>query len=275
MLKKRLIFTLLYNQGQFMLSRNFRLQKVGDLKWLQTNYDFSHISFSIDELIVLDVSRGERNTEVFCEALKKLAEGCFVPIAAGGGVRTIEHARALLLSGADKVVVNTPFYENKVFISELASEFGQQCVVASVDVKRASDGSYQTWVESGGRCLEGSAVDWIKQITNSAVGEIYLNSIDRDGTGQGYDLQLLDLLPSDMPKPVILAGGVGNATHLAEGLADPRVDAVATAHLFNFVGDGLKQARQSLIAGGVVLPIWDIQLLEQHLRPKEMELSLN
>lgn len=258
-----------------MLSRNFRLQKVGDLEWLQANYNFSHISFSIDELVVLDVTRGERDAEVFCSTLKMLTEGCFVPIAAGGGVRTIEHARNLLRSGADKVVVNTPLYENKAFIAELASEFGQQCVVASMDIKRASDGSYQTWIESGSKCLEGSAARWIEEITNNAVGEIYLNSIDRDGTGQGYDLALLDLLPPDMPKPVILAGGVGNATHLAEGLADPRVDAVATAHLFNFVGDGLKQARLSLIAGGVDLPVWDIQLLEQHLQSEETGRCLN
>jgi cyclase len=271
MLKKRLIFTLLYNQGKFMLSRNFRLQNVGDLRWLQTNYNFSHISFSIDELIVLDVTRGERNTEAFCATMKALAEGCFVPIAAGGGVRTVEHARTLLRSGADKVVVNTPLYETNEFITELASGFGQQCIVASMDIKRAPDGSYQAWAECGSKCLVGSAARWIEEVTNSTVGEIYLNSIDRDGTGQGYDLGLLDQLPADMPKPVILAGGVGNATHLAEGLTDPRVDAVATAHLFNFVGDGLKQARQSLIAGGIDLPVWDIQLLERHLRLEETE----
>lgn len=275
MLKKRLIFTLLYNQGQFVLSRNFRLQKVGDLKWLQSNYNFSHISFSIDELVVLDVTRGERNAEAFCATLKVLAEGCFVPIAAGGGVRSIEHARNLLRSGADKVVVNTPLYENKSIVSGLASEFGQQCVVASMDIKRAPDGSYQTWAECGSKCLAGPAAYWIEQVTNNAIGEIYLNSIDRDGTGQGYDLHLLDQLPTNMLKPVILAGGVGNATHLAEGLSDSRVDAVSTAHLFNFVGDGLKQARQSLIAGGVVLPIWDIQLFEQQLRSDEMERSHN
>lgn len=110
--------------------------------------------------------------------------------------------------------------------------------------------------------MEGSAAYWIEQVTNNAVGEIYLNSIDRDGTGQGYDIHLLDHLPREMPKPVILAGGAGNSTHLAEGLADPRVDAVATAHLFNFVGDGLKRARQLLIADGIDLPIWDIRLLE-------------
>lgn len=275
MLKKRLIFTLLYNQGQFMLSRNFRLQKVGDLKWLQTNYNFSHISFSIDELVVLDVTRGERNVAAFCATLKALTEGCFVPIAAGGGVRTLEHARALLRSGADKVVVNTALYERSGCIDELAGEFGQQCIVASMDIKRAPDGSYQAWAECGSKRLDGPAAAWIEVVANSAVGEIYLNSMDRDGTGQGYDLQQLDLLPPHMHKPVILAGGVGNATHLAQGLADTRVDAVATAHLFNFVGDGLKQARRLLIAGGVDLPVWDIQWLEQRVRSDEGQRCAN
>ena len=270
MLKKRLIFTLLYNNGQFMLSRNFRLQKVGSLQWLQTNYNFSHISYSIDELIVLDVTRGEKKPEEFCAALQLLTEGCFVPIAAGGGVRTIEAARNLLRSGADKVVVNSALYENNGFVGHMASEFGQQCVVASMDIKSAPDGSYQAWSESGNKCLEGSAAKWIEQVAQDDVGELYLNSMDRDGTGQGYDLGLLDLLPANMSKPVILAGGVGNATHLAAGLAESRVDAVATAHLFNFVGDGLKQARQSLISSGVELPLWDIQLLEQHLGTEQV-----
>jgi cyclase len=265
MLKKRLIFTLLYSHEQFMLSRNFRLQKVGNLHWLQVNYDFSQVSFSIDELIVLDVTRGERNANTFCQNLRSITEGCFVPIAAGGGVRTINDAKALLRSGADKVVVNTALYENNNFIEQLASEFGQQCVVASMDIKRTADNSYRVWTDCGNRCLDGSAANWVEKITNDAVGEIYLNSIDRDGTGQGYDLEILDLLPNGMPKPVILAGGAGNASHLGEGLADRRVDAVATAHLFNFVGDGLKQARRSLVNGGVELPVWDIGLMDSHL----------
>ena len=265
MLKKRLIFTLLYSDGQFMLSRNFRLQKVGNLKWLQSNYNFSHISYSIDELIVLNVSRGEKESEEFCSMLKQLTEGCFVPIAAGGGIHTIDAARNLLRSGADKVVINSALYENNDFTKQLASEFGQQCVVASMDVKSSTDGNYQIWSECGSQCLVGSASQWIEQVVRHDIGELYLNSMDRDGTGQGYDLRLLDLLPTNMPKPVILAGGAGNSTHLTAGIADPRTDAVATAHLFNFVGDGLKQARQSLISNGVALPQWDIQLLEQHL----------
>jgi cyclase len=266
MLKKRLIFTLLYHAGQFMLSRNFRLQKVGDLHWLKTNYNFSQISYSIDELIVLDVSRGQKNQKEFCAALKRISEGCFVPIAAGGGVRTIDAARNLLRSGADKVVVNSALYEGNDFIRQLASEFGQQCVVASMDIKASGTGEFHAWSESGTVCQPNSAAHWIAQVTRDEVGELYLNSMDRDGTGQGFDLRLLDLLPDVMPKPVILAGGVGNSAHLAAGLADARVDAVATAHLFNFVGTGLKNARQTLVTGGFNLPLWDIRLLERNLQ---------
>ena len=248
-----------------MLSRNFRLQKVGGLRWLQDNYNFSHISYSIDELIVLDVTPGEKMRDEFCAALKLITEGCFVPIAAGGGVRTIEHARNLLRAGADKIVINSALYKNDGFIGNLASEFGQQCVVASMDIKSSPNGSYQAYSEAGLKSHEGSAAMWINQVVQSDIGELYLNSIDRDGTGKGYDLGLLDLLPFKMTKPLILAGGVGNATHLAEGLADPRVDAVATAHLFNFIGDSLKQARRSIIHTGIDLPFWDVQLLERHL----------
>ena len=248
MLKKRIIFTLLYDNGQFMLSRNFRLQKVGDLEWLQKNYNFEHISFFIDELLVLDVTRGERNQSAFCETLELLTEGCFAPIAAGGGVRSVNHARHLLRSGADKVVVNTPIFTQPELLKELAKEFGQQCVVGSLDLKRTEDGEYRVLVESGSRELDRIAINELQQLSCAFVGEWYLNSIDRDGTGQGYDLALLDQLPLDWSVPIILAGGAGNAFHMAAGLADPRVDAVATANLFNFIGDGLQQARDLLLA---------------------------
>jgi cyclase len=265
MLKKRIIFTLLYDNGNFVLSRNFRLQKVGSLNWLQTHYNFSQISFSIDELIVLDVTRGEKNSADFCKALSCLTDGCFVPIAAGGGVRSVDDAWRLLRSGADKVVINTALYEKSDIISDLASEFGAQCLVGSMDIKFSQDGKFQVWSDNGSICQLEDSKAWIDRVIHSSIGELYLNSMDRDGTGQGYDFRLLDLLPLNMTKPVILAGGVGNATHLANGLTDPRVDAVATAHLFNFVGDGLKKARQALIAGGVILPLWNSQLLEEYV----------
>jgi cyclase len=256
MLKKRIVFTLLYDNGQFMLSRNFRLQKVGDLAWLKKNYNFSLISFFIDELIVLDISRGERNQSAFCETLEALTEGCFVPIAAGGGIRSIEQARCLLRSGADKLVLNTPIFSQSPLLKDLAQEFGQQCLVGSLDLKRTHGDKYEILIESGTRALDGVATERLQRISDGEVGEWYLNSVDRDGTGQGYDLALLDQLPLDWSVPIILAGGAGNASHLAIGLADSRVDAVATAHLFNFVGDGLKQARTSLSSSGVELAKW-------------------
>ncbi len=256
MLKKRILFTLLYDDGQFMLSRNFRLQKVGDLTWLQKNYNFAHISFFIDELVVLDVSRGERNLSAFCKTLEALTHGCFIPIAAGGGLRSVDQARRLLRSGADKVVVNTPVFSNTELLKNLSQEFGQQCVVGSLDLKRSLGGDYQILVDSGTRALNSVASEELQRLSCDEIGEWYVNSVERDGTGQGYDLALLDQLPATWSVPIILAGGAGNASHLVAGLSDERVDAVATAHLFNFVGDGLKQARLSLLSSGVELANW-------------------
>jgi imidazole glycerol-phosphate synthase subunit HisF len=239
-----------------MLSRNFRLQKVGSLNWLKKNYDFSHISFYIDELIVLDVSRGERSISRFSRALELLSEGCFVPIAAGGGIRTIEDASQLLRSGADKVVVNTPLFKDRLLLRSLVTNFGRQCVVGSVDLKKFGENEYQIWINSGAELLSENPTDLFRTMLKDPPGEIYLNSIDQDGTGQGFDLTMLGQLPDQFPSPIILAGGAGNSKHLAEALIDLRVDAVATANLFNFVGDGLMKARKSVDASGIVLAKW-------------------
>lgn len=256
MLKKRIIFTLLYDNGNFMLSRNFRLQNVGDLNWLQTNYNFSHISFFIDELIILNVSRGEKNQLAFLKTLKNLTESCFVPIAAGGGVRSVDDARNLLNSGADKVVVNTAVFSSPELLNDLANNFGQQCVVASLDIKKILNEEYRISIESGTKIIDNNIRKLLDEVQPNTIGEIYLNSIDQDGTGQGYDLNMLNQLPLGWSIPVILSGGAGNASHMIEGLSDHRVDAVATAHLFNFVGDGLKDARKSILSFGINLASW-------------------
>jgi imidazole glycerol-phosphate synthase subunit HisF len=255
-LKKRIIFTLLYDSGYFMLSRNFRLQRVGDIKWLQKNYNFAQIAYFIDELVVLDVSRQARQTEQFCETLKQVASGCFVPIAAGGGVRSVDHARALLRSGADKVVVNSALFDAPGLVHQLAQEFGQQCVVGSVDAKSDETGQIRCWTDNGQTQNEKTLEHLLPALLELPIGELYFNAMHRDGTGQGYDMDLLGCLPKSMPIPLILAGGVGNAQHLAQGLRDERVDAVATAHLFNFVGDGLARARAQLLAQGFSLASW-------------------
>jgi cyclase len=194
MLKKRLIFTLLYSAGSFMLSRNFRLQTVGNLEWLQRNYDFSHISYSIDELVVIDVTREKRNLDEFCHVLKSLTFNNFVPITAGGGVRTVDSARQLLRSGADKILINSGLFQEGNLAGQLAEEFGQQCVVGSVDLKRSKTGELQVWTRGGTVLNESRTIDLVEKILREDVGEIYLNSIDRDGTGQGFDFEILDLL---------------------------------------------------------------------------------
>ncbi len=238
-----------------MLSRNFRLQKIGDLKWLETNYGFSEVGYSIDELIVLDVSRTTRNRQAFCETLKALTFDCFAPIAAGGGVNSVKEAYDLLRSGADKVVVNTALHTNPDLISKLASEFGRQCIVASLDCKYL-DNTYRLVTNNGSETIDLELPQFLAEISSLPVGEIYLNSVDRDGTGNGYDFKLLDCLPKSIEVPVILAGGVGNSKHLARGLSDHRVDAVATANLLNFMGNGLALARAELIENNFDLPVF-------------------
>jgi len=257
MAKKRLIFTLLYDSGSFMLSRNFRLQNVGDIDWLEKNYGFSNVGFSIDELIVLDVSRSERNRDEFSEVLKTLTNDCFAPIAAGGGINSVADATKLLRSGADKIVVNSALHSNKQLISELAQEFGRQCIIASVDCKQV-EGKFFIATNNGSNMTDLTLTKFLEQCSDLAIGEICINSIDRDGTGNGFQIELLDCLPELFEIPVIISGGVGNYSHLAEGLKDARVDAVATANLLNFMGDGLASARSQLVNLGIDLPNFNL-----------------
>ena len=239
-----------------MLSRNFRLQKVGDIRWLEKNYNFSDVAFHIDELIVLDVSRGVRSQPAFCDVLSRIAAGCFAPISAGGGIRDPLYARALLRAGADKVVVNSALVDATEIVQAISEEFGQQCVIGAVDVKKDLEGGYSFYTQNGNVRSDTPVLEHLQSLNAGHVGELYLNSIDRDGTGQGFDFNALKLLPAGCSLPVILAGGVGNYRHLHEGLLDERVDAVATAHLFNFVGDGLCKARAALSAEDVCLATW-------------------
>lgn len=239
-----------------MLSRNFRLQKVGTIEWLQKNYNFSQIAFYIDELIVLDVSRSKRDIECFSGVLKTLAKGCFAPIAAGGGVRKLDDARLLLRSGADKIVVNSVMFDDPDFIRTLAQEFGQQCVVGALDIKKDNDGIYRIYTHNGFFAKPEPSKILLTKLPKKNIGELYLNSINQDGTGQGYDFQLLELIPDQLNLPIIMAGGAGHSQHLINGLLNERVDAVATAHLFNFVGDGLKKARDSILFNAIPLASW-------------------
>jgi cyclase len=256
MLKKRVIFTLLYDNGNFMFSRNFRLQKVGNINWLLNNYQFKKISKYIDELVVLDIGKKEHDFNQFTSVLKILTADCFIPISAGGGIRTVEHANALLRSGADKIVLNTPIFLYAELLKTLVKEFGRQCIIGSVDFKKNACNDYVIITKSGTFEINGNLRDILNSESFSLLGECYLNSIDKDGTGQGLDFGILDVIPKSLTCPLILAGGVGKSQHFLEGLIDERVSAVGTANLFNFVGNGFEITRRELLSSGINIAKW-------------------
>ncbi len=243
MLRKRLIFTLIFNNGSFVQSRNFRLQKVGDIDWLEKNYKFKNLASSLDELIILNASRENKGTLDFAEILSRLVEDVFIPICAGGGIRCMDDAKILFENGADKIILNTVIYKNKSLVLELIEKYGSQSIVASVDYKKND-----VFIRNGVQKIGVKLHDYVNYVDGLGVGEIYLNSIENDGTGFGYDLKTAEKIVKDISIPLIIAGGAGNEKHLMEGLKVNGIDAVATANLFNFVGNGLPKARKWIIS---------------------------
>jgi len=255
MLRKRIIFTLLFSDNSFVLSRNFRLQRVGDYAWLEKNYCFSKVSQYIDELVVLDVTRGEKDYDRFADIVTQISSACFVPVAVGGGINTVRKARGLMNAGADKIVINTCLF-NKDFIRSLASTLGSQSIVGSIDVLRYSGDELTIVTHNAERELTINLERICSEINNLPLGEIYINSVANDGTGIGLDLRLVELIGDKIDIPIIIAGGIGNKFHITEGLKKIQVNAVGTAHLFNFIGDGLKLAREFAFDSDVSLARW-------------------
>jgi len=255
MLRNRFIFSLIYSNGSFMQSRNFRLQRVGDINWLETNYNFQAISFSLDELVVLDTSRAGKDIEDFSSMVKRLVGDVFMPVAAGGGIRKLEDADRLFSSGADKVVLNTALYEAPELSTSIMDKYGAQSLVASVDYKLVGD-VRTVFIRDGSFPIPLELGAYLQYLEDLGVGEILLNSIDKDGTGFGYDLDTMREYGELLSMPLIIMGGAGNETHLHKGLSLDCVSAVATANLFNFIGEGLPNARQYMLENGANLARW-------------------
>ena len=256
MLRKRIIFVLIYSDGYFSQSRNFRLQRVGNLEWLEKNYCFKDIAFSLDELIVLDASRKGRRMAEFAAMVNRLVDNVFVPLAAGGGILCMEDAKTLFDNGADKIVLNSALWKQQELVKELVSHYGTQSVVASIDYRKVGNKDV-VFIKDGSEALEISLANYIAHVEGLGVGEVYLNSIDRDGTGFGYDFETIEKVEKEVKIPLIIAGGAGNEDHLMKGLLRPAVNAVATANLFNFLGDGLPVARGKILKSGLNIANWD------------------
>ena len=254
MLKKRIIFTLLYQDGSFCLSRNFRLQKVGNLNWIKKNYDFSIITKSIDELILLNLYKEKKSISNFCKAVEIFTKECFIPISVGGKISNLEVAKKYISSGADKLVINSNLFDENL-LKRISQVYGEQCLVGSIDYTRENN-VFKFFIENGKRHFPIDIIKLFSKILKLPVGELILNSIDKDGTGTGFDFKILDHISDNFFKPLIFSGGAGNYLHLLEALRKKKIHSIATANLLNFVGNGLQEARELIKKNKVELAEW-------------------
>ena len=251
--KPRLCFTLLYSDGDFCLSRNFKIQKVGNLEWIKSNYEFESISRSIDELVILNIDR-TGPTKIFIEDIRKIIDGCFMPIAIGGGIRSREDAKIFFENGADKIVVNNALWADRDLVKYLAELYGSQSIIGSLDFIK-KNGVYNLF----NRDIEEmpKLIDGIEIMKDIGVGELLVNSIDRDGTGEGYDFEALKNIAMITKLPIIASGGGDSSPKLLDGIQKDYISAVTSSHLFNFMCDGLEYARKDLIKSGIGLSKWN------------------
>ncbi len=252
MLKVRVIPCLDVKDGRVVKGVQFvDLIDAGDPVEAAAAYDAA----GADELTFLDINASHEGRGILLDVVRRTAERCFMPLTVGGGVRTIEDIRALLLAGADKVSINTAAVKNPDFVREAAEKFGNQCIVVAIDAKRVSKaGEPERWeiFTHGGRTPTGiDAVAFARRVTALGAGEILLTSMDRDGTKIGYDVALTRAISDAVPVPVIASGGVGNLDHLVEGIRDGHASAVLAASIFHFGTYTIHQAKERLAQAGL------------------------
>lgn len=195
---------------------------------------FRYYKAGADELIYLDIVASLYQRNIDFNLLKSVAENIFIPITVGGGIRSIYDINNVLRSGADKVAINTYAVKNPAFINEAVKEFGSQCIVLFVEAKKQTDGKYEVYTDGGRERTGLEAISWIKKAIDLGVGEILLTSVDREGTKQGYDMELLKKVSAFSPVPVIAHGGAGSLESIKEAVTDARVDALGISSVFHY-----------------------------------------
>ena len=249
MLKTRIIPCLDVNNGRVVKGINFiDLVDAGDPVEQAVIYDAA----GADELCFLDITASHENRSTIVEVVAKTAEKCFMPLTVGGGVRTVEDIRTLLIAGADKVSINTAAIKNPQFINDAASKFGSQCIVVAIDAKRVNK-SYKIFTHGGRKETDISAIAWAKNAEASGAGEILLTSMDRDGTKMGFDLELTRSVSDAVSIPLIASGGVGTLDHLAEGVIKGHASAVLAASIFHFGLYNISEAKAYMEKVGVAV----------------------
>ena len=204
-----------------------------------------------DELCFLDITASHEARGTILDVVRRTAEVCFMPVTVGGGVRTPDDARALLLAGADKVAVNSAAVQRPELVADLADRFGSQCVVASVDARRVGEGRWEIFTHGGRRATGIDAVEHALRLAHLGAGELLVTSMDGDGTRKGYDLELTRTIADLVTVPVIASGGVGTLDHLVEGVTKGHASAVLAASIFHFGQHTIAEAHQALAAAGI------------------------
>jgi imidazole glycerol-phosphate synthase subunit HisF len=247
MVLKRVIACLDVDRGRVVKGTNFvGLRDAGDPVELAARYDAE----GADELIFLDITASHERRETIVELARRAADNVFIPFTIGGGIRSPEDAQAVLDAGADKVSVNSAALARPELIEELADVFGSQCVVVAIDAKRGSEG-WGVYVNGGRDPVDREAVEWAREVTERGAGEIMLTSMDRDGTTDGYELELTRAVADAVGIPVIASGGAGELEHLATAIRTGGADAVLCASIFHYGTYRVRDAKRHLRDAGI------------------------
>lgn len=249
MLATRIIPVILIDNGRLVHSEGFKHPHV-------IHYEASHFietlnRWSVDEIIVLDVNRNNKADSCFLEYIKKISKCCFVPLTVGGYIKNLDYARQIILSGADKVCINSMFYRNPKVVLSISQHFGKQSVVASLDVRK-EDNEYRVYVDQGKERIELSLEKWILHVESMGAGELLINSIDRDGQRNGYDLELIENVKNFTQLPIIAVGGAETVEHMYGGL-QAGADALAAANVFHYKEHVAKKIKKGLREKGVTI----------------------
>jgi cyclase len=250
MLKVRIIPCLDVKDGRSVKGVQFvDLVDAGDPVEQARAYDAA----GADELTFLDITASHENRDTIFDVVGRTAEQCFMPLTVGGGVRTVEDIRKLLLAGADKVSINSGAVTRPEFVREAAQKYGDQCIVVSIDARQTAPGKWEVFTHGGRKGTGLDAIDWARRMTDHGAGEILLTSMDRDGTKSGFDLALTRAVSDAVPVPVIASGGVGTLDHLVEGVTRGGASAVLAASIFHFGTFTIAEAKEHLARAGVAV----------------------
>ena len=252
MLKSRIIPCLDVNNGRVVKGINFiDLKDAGDPVEQAEYYD----KCGADEICFLDITATHENRNTIIDIVNKTAEKCFVPLTVGGGIRSIQNIRDLLLAGADKVSINSAAINDIGFVKQASKKFGAQCMVVAIDAKKVSENRWEIFTHGGRKQTGKDAVEFAVQAEKNGAGEILLTSMDRDGTKSGYDINLLKSVTDRLNIPVIASGGVGNLQHLHEGIKKGGASAVLAASIFHYGEYTIQQAKEYLASKDVPVRI--------------------